>query len=227
MEFYWAYANYHDNMELTKRMYRYIAKTVFNKSMFTMKGHEVDFDKEWEEIDFVKVIEEKMGVNVLTSPIDDMKAILREKHVKFEPKADRARLADLLWKQIRKTIAGPAFLINEPVITSPLARISDENPEVTERFHIIIAGSELGNGYTELIDAVDQLERFEKQQAMRDSGDEEAQMVDYNFVEMLEYGMPPTTGFGMGERLFSFMADMPMRMTTFFPQMGRKNLLID
>jgi len=222
MEFYWAYANFRDNMELNKKMYRYIAKEVFDKSVFEMKGHTVDFEKEWEEIDFVQVIEEKMGVNVLTAPLEDMKNVLREKKVRFEDGAERPRLADLLWKQIRKSIAGPAFLVNEPVITSPLARIDDKNPLVTERFHIIIAGSELGNGYTELIDPIDQLERFEKQQAMRDSGDLDAQMTDYDFVEMLEYGMPPTTGFGMGERLFSFMVDLPIRTTTFFPQMGRK-----
>ncbi len=222
MEYYWAYANYRDNMALDKRMYREIAKKVFGKSVFNIKGFEVDFEKEWEEIDFVGIIKDRMGINVLTDPLENLQNKLHELKVKFEPKAARERLADLLWKQIRKTIAGPAFLVNEPVLTSPLARVNDAKPEVTERFHIIIAGSELGNGYTELIDPIDQLQRFEKQQALRDAGDEEAQMIDHDFVEMLEYGMPPTTGFGMGERLFSFLVDMPMRMTTFFPQMGRK-----
>jgi len=147
---------------------------------------------------------------------------LSERRVHFEEKANRERLIDMLWKQIRVNLAGPVFLINEPTVVSPLARINDQNPTVTERFHVIIAGSELGNGYTELIDPVDQLERFQAQQSLRDSGDAEAQMIDEDFVEMLEYGMPPTTGFGMGERLFSFMVDKPMRQTVFFPQMGRK-----
>ncbi|MCC7303811.1 lysine--tRNA ligase [bacterium] len=222
MEFYWAYANFWDNMELAKSLYRYIAKSVFNRSKFTMRGHEVDFDKEWEYIDYVETIQKKLGVNVLTATEEELKNCLRERQAKFEEDANRERLADLLWKQIRVNIAGPIFLINEPTITSPLARVSDVNPTVTERFHIIIAGSEIGNGYTELIDAPDQLARFQKQQAMRDAGDSEAQMIDYDFVEMLEYGMPPTTGFGMGERLFSFMVDKPMRQTVFFPQMGRK-----
>lgn len=224
MEFYWAYANYWDNMALTKELYIHIAKTVFGRTSFTMRGHEVDFGKEWEYIDYVETIEKKLGINVLAATIEEMKNALKERKVTFEKTADRERLADLLWKQIRKQVAGPAFLINEPTITSPLARISDANPTVTERFHIIIAGSELGNGYTELIDPVDQLERFKKQQSLRDSGDLDAQMYDADFVEMLEYGMPPTTGFGMGERLFSFMVDKPMRMTTYFPQMGRKKV---
>lgn len=221
MEFYWAYANYWDNMELVKNMYRYIAKTVFNKSTFSMRGHEVDFDKEWEFIDYVDTIEKKLGINVLKATEQEMKNCLSERKARFEENANRERLSDLLWKQIRVGMAGPVFLINEPTIVSPLARVSDANPTVTERFHVIIAGSELGNGYTELIDPPDQLDRFLKQQAMRDAGDSEAQMIDYDFVEMLEYGMPPTTGFGMGERLFSFMVDKPMRQTVFFPQMGR------
>ena len=222
MEFYWAYANFWDNMELVKNMYRHVAKTVFNRSVFTMRGHEVDFAKDWNFIDYVETIEKELKINVLTATDQELKNCLSERRVHFEEKANRERLIDMLWKQIRVNLAGPVFLINEPTVVSPLARINDQNPTVTERFHVIIAGSELGNGYTELIDPVDQLERFQAQQSLRDSGDAEAQMIDEDFVEMLEYGMPPTTGFGMGERLFSFMVDKPMRQTVFFPQMGRK-----
>jgi len=222
MEFYWAYANVEDNMELNIRLYRHIAMEVLGTTKFSSHGHEVDLADEWARIDYVGYIKEKLGVDVVNDSEDDMRAVLRKKNVKFEDDATRARLADILWKQIRGDIAGPAFLINEPTIVSPLARINDENPDITERFHIIIAGSELGNGYTELIDPVDQLQRFEKQQAMRDAGDDEAQMIDHDFVEMLEYGTPPMTGFGMGERFFSFLVDKPMRQTVFFPQMGRK-----
>lgn len=222
MEFYWAYANFWDNMELVKNLYRYIATSVFNRSTFTMRGHEVVFSKEWEYFDYVETIQKALGIHVLNATEQELRNCLSERRVKFEENASRERLTDILWKQVRVNIPGPVFLINEPTSMSPLARISDVNPTVTERFHVIIAGSELGNGYTELIDPPDQLARFEKQQAMRDAGDTEAQMIDYDFVEMLEYGMAPTTGFGMGERLFSFMVDKPMRQTTFFPQMGRK-----
>ena len=105
---------------------------------------------------------------------------------------------------MRKEIAGPAFLINEPKFMSPLAKSKPENPELTERFHVIIAGSELGNGYSELNNPVDQRERFEAQQKAREEGDEEAQMMDPDFVEMLEYGMPPTCGWGHSEIVLVF-----------------------
>jgi putative nucleotidyltransferase with HDIG domain len=120
---------------------------------------------------------------------------------------------------IRKTIAGPAFLVNQPMFISPLAKSIPDRPELTQRFQIIIAGSELGNGYSEINDPIDQMERFLEQQKLRDSGDAEAQMLDIDFVEMLEYGMPPTCGYGHSERVFWFLEDITAREGTFFPQM--------
>src|SRR3989344_2175823 len=121
-----------------------------------------------------------------------------------------------------KEIAGPAFLINEPKFMSPLAKSKPENPELTERFHVIIAGSELGNGYTELNDPEDQKARFEEQQAQREAGDEEAQMLDADFVEMLEDGMPPTSGWGHSESFFWFMEDISGREGVLFPPLRVK-----
>lgn len=132
---------------------------------------------------------------------------------------NRPRLVDALWKYCRKQISGPAFLVNEPKFVSPLSKCSLENPEITERFHIILAGSEVGNGYSELNDPIDQKERFEEQQALRDAGDEEAQMADWDFIEALMHGMPPTAGFGVSERLFSFLEDRPIREIQIFPLM--------
>jgi predicted hydrolase (HD superfamily) len=105
---------------------------------------------------------------------------------------------------------------------SPLAKSKVSQPELTERFHIIIAGSELGNGYSELNDPFDQLARFQEQQGARDQGDDEAQMLDIDFVEMLEYGMPPTSGFGMSERVFWFLENVTAREGTIFPQLKHK-----
>jgi lysyl-tRNA synthetase class 2 len=102
---------------------------------------------------------------------------------------------------------------------SPLAKSKPENTQLTERFHIIIAGSELGNGYSEINDPVDQLERFKEQEKARLDGDAESQMLDIDFVEMLEYGMPPTSGFGMSERIFWFFEDCNAREGTLFPLM--------
>ena len=105
---------------------------------------------------------------------------------------------------------------------SPLAKSKHADPETTERFHVIIAGSELGNGYSELNDPLDQLERFRQQQAARDAGDDEAQMLDIDFVEMLEYGMPPTSGYGHSERIFWFLEDITAREGTLFPALRNK-----
>ena len=124
---------------------------------------------------------------------------------------------DLLWKSIRKEIAGPGFLINVPVYLEPLAKRNRNNPKTVERFQVILAGSEMGKGFSELNDPVDQCGRFMEQQALRDAGDDEAQMADMEFVEALEYAMPPAFGFGLSERLFSFLMDRPVRETQLFP----------
>jgi len=128
-------------------------------------------------------------------------------------------MMDTLWKAIRATISGPAFLVNQPKFVSPLAKSHPDNPELTQRFQVIIAGSELGNGYSEINDPQDQLDRFLDQQKLRESGDTEAQMLDIDFVEMLEYGMPPTSGYGHSERIFWFLENVTSREGTFFPQM--------
>ena len=146
---------------------------------------------------------------------------MKELGVEYETN-NKARLLDSLWKYCRKKISGPAILINEPKITSPLSKSSSSNPNVTERFHFIIAGSEVGQGYSELNDPIDQKARFQEQEKMRAAGDFEAQMMDDDFVEALEYGMPPTAGHGFSERLFSLLVDKPIRETQIFPLMKPK-----
>jgi len=110
-------------------------------------------------------------------------------------------------------------LVNQPKFVSPLAKSHKENPELTERFQVIIAGRELGNGYSEINDPQDQLDRFLEQQSLREKGDTEAQMLDIDFVEMLEYGMPPASGYGQSERIFWFLENLTAREGTLFPQM--------
>ncbi|MCW8965082.1 MAG: lysine--tRNA ligase [Candidatus Pacearchaeota archaeon] len=218
MEFYWAYANYKDGMNLTKELYREIAKEVFETTKFESKGHTFDLADEWIEIDYQKHILEKTGIDILNTDVDEMKDKLKELNVKYGEE-NKERLIDSLWKYCRKDISGPAFLVNEPKSMSPLAKSKKDNPELTERFHILIAGSEIGNGYSELNDSHDQRERFEKQQEMRNKGDDEAQMADYEFIEMLEHGMPPVCGFGFGERLFSVLMNKSIRECQTFPLM--------
>jgi len=217
MEFYWAYANYNDSMALVEEMFKRVAKNVFGTYKFTMNGHEVDFDQKWEKIDYTTAINEAYKIDVLKMSEADLKKLLREKKIDFRTSDRKGRLIDLLWKQIRRDIAGPAFLVNHPVEVSPLAKRKEDNPGLTERYQVLIAGSENGNGYSELNDPIDQAERFAEQNKMREAGDIEAQMHDQEFVEALEYGMPPTTGFGVSERLFAFMVDKPVRECVMFP----------
>jgi lysyl-tRNA synthetase, class II len=221
-EWYWAYADYRDNMKLVRDLYVYLAREVYGKTKFVTRGYEFDLADEWLEVDYVKSIQEKTGIDIFEDDEEKMKKAVVEAGVKLSGEINRMRLIDNLWKIVRKTIAGPAFLVNVPKFVSPLAKNKTDNPLLTERFQPIIGGSEQGNGYSELNDPVEQRERFEEQQSARDAGDDEAQMMDVDFVEMLEYGMPPTSGYGFSERLFWFLEDVSGREGTLFPPLRRK-----
>ncbi|MHB1316238.1 MAG: lysine--tRNA ligase [Minisyncoccota bacterium] len=220
MEFYWSFADYNDGMDLVKKMYRTIAQEVFGKTEFTTRGHSFDLAKEWVLIDYTKEIEKQTGLDIISASLDDMKNTLTKLGVKYDGE-NRERLTDSLWKYCRKNISGPAFVVNHPTLVAPLAK-ANEGGATVQRFQPILAGSEVGNGYSELNDPIDQRERFNAQQILLDAGDKEAMMPDYEFVEMLEHGMPPTCGFGFGERLFAFLADKPLRELQTFPLMRPK-----
>jgi len=220
-EFYWAYADYEDGIKLTQELFQTIALKVFGTTKFTTKGFNYDLAGEWPRLDYQSEVLRQTGVDVLKASEEEMMNVLKKLKVKYEG-TNRERLMDTLWKYCRKSIAGPVFLINHPKLVSPLSKAKIDNPELTERFQVIIAGGELINGFSELNDPQDQRARFELQQKLIDNGDKEAMMPDWEFVEMLEYGMPPTCGFGFGERLFAFMVDKPLREVTLFPLMKPK-----
>ena len=222
MEFYWAYADYKKGMEFTKELYRYIAKKVYGKTDFETRGLKFDLADEWIEIDYVDEVSNQTGINVIEATREEMISKLDELGVKYEGD-NRERLTDSLWKHCRKNIGGPAFLINHPTFIAPLSKRKSGNPNQVEKFQIIIGGAEVGNGYSELNDPLDQRARFEEQEKLLKAGDDEAMMPDWEFVEMLEYGMPPTCGFGVGERLFAFLEDKTLREVTLFPLMKPKN----
>lgn len=220
MEFYWSYADYKDGMRLVRDLYIEIANEVFGTTSFEARGHSFDLSDEWVEIDYVEEIKRQTGIDIVTASVEDMEKTLKSLGVEYEGQ-NRERLTDTLWKYCRKSIAGPAFLVNHPILVAPLAKARPDG-ETVEMFQPIIAGSEVGRGYSELNDPVDQAERFKAQQALLDAGDDEAMMPDWEFVEMLDYGMPPTCGFGFGERLFAFLAGEPLRETQLFPLMKPK-----
>lgn len=216
-ESYAAYEDYEDGIKLYEAMIKYVAQETWGTLQFQVGEFNVNLDQTWPRIKYSDLLAEKFNIDVFQPDRSAMLHILEQHKVKLDDNISDARLLDHLWKIIRKTSAGPYWLIEEPLSLSPLAKVSEDNPLVTERFHPIIAGTEMGNGYSELNDPLDQLARFEEQQAMRDSGDDEAQMLDRDFVEMLEYGMPPACGWGNSERNFWLLEGVSGREAVPFP----------
>jgi lysyl-tRNA synthetase class 2 len=221
LEFYWSYANYKDGMKLVEELYKKIAQDVFGTTKFETRGHKFDFGGKWKSIDYCETVKKETDIDILNTTYDEVKNKLDKLGVKYDGNT-MERMVDTLWKYCRRKISGPVFLTGHPKLVSPLSKSTSENPELTERFQVIIAGSEVGNGFSELNDPFDQAKRFEAQQELLKAGDKEAMMPDNEFVEMLEYGMPPTCGFGFGEMLFAFLADKPIRETQIFPLMKPK-----
>ncbi|MFA5926566.1 MAG: lysine--tRNA ligase [Patescibacteria group bacterium] len=219
MEYYWAYADYKDSMVLVEEMYKHVAEKTFGTLKFQIGEFEVDLSGQWGEIDYVDTIKDKIGIDVLEASEDELREKLSSLNLHFDEADGRGRLIDTLWKKIRKGIGGPVFLINHPVEVCPLAKRKSDDPRKVEQFQVILGGSEMGKGYSELNDPIDQRQRFEEQARLREAGDEEAQMNDTDFVEALEYGMPPTTGFGVSERLFAFLSNRSARECQIFPLM--------
>lgn len=218
MEFYAAYMNFNDGKELIRDLYIALAKTVFGTTKFERKGFTFDLADTWKDIDYVSTVKDITGIDVLEASDDDMKRKLDELDISYEGE-NRERMTDSLWKFCRKQIGGPAFLVNHPGIVAPLSKVHTDDPRLTFTTQPIIAGSEMGRAHAELNDPIDQRTRFMKQQELLEAGDEEAMMPDWDFVEMLEYGMPPTFGFGCGERFFALLAGVPIREAQLFPLM--------
>ncbi len=222
MEWYWAYANWQDGMKFMEDMYRTVLQKTFGRLQFTLGQFEVDMSGEWEVWDYATVIKEHYGIDVFNSTLDEVKQALADNKLEVEQTENRARGIDKLWKNIRKDVAGPVWLINTPAFISPLAKTNPANPLTVERFQPVIAGSELGNGFSELNDPIDQLNRFTEQQQMRDAGDDEAMMLDIDYIEMLEYGMPPACGWGYSERVFWIFEGVTAREGVPFPQLRQE-----
>ena len=224
VEWYWAYSDYHDGMKLVRDMYQYVAEATFGTTKFNIKDFEIDLAGDWATYDYVETIVEKTGLNVLTASFEELETKIKALGIKYDSKGfNKNRAVDTLWKYCRRQIAGPGFLVGVPVFMEPLAKRNADNPEIVERFQVILAGSEMGKGFSELNDPIDQASRFADQVKLREAGDKEAQMNDTDFVEAMEYGMPPCSGFGVSERLFSFLFNKTIRETQIFPLMKPKD----
>jgi len=219
MEFYWAYADCQDGMQMIKELYRKTIKSVLGSSKFVSRGFEIDIDDEWEIYDFETIIQKETGISIYETDIGTIKKKLDSLNVSYSPDLSYWRLVDVLWKVVRKELSGPGFLVGQPVELNPLPKRLKNDPRKVDQVQIILAGSELGNGYSELNDPLDLEQRFNEQRIMGESGDTDAHNHDQDFIEALKYGMPPAFGFGVSERLFSFIMDKPIRECVFFPLM--------
>jgi len=223
MECYWAYADYEGMMALTEKMYKETVKSTMGKLKTTYNGKTIDWSKKWKKLEYTELMKEHAGLDPVKASLGDLRKKAAGLGIEAEKFAGKGRLLDLIYKKtVRPKLIEPCFLVNPPVEVEPLAKRHRENPALVERFQIMAAGTELGKGFSELNDPLDQRSRFEEQMKLRAAGDSEAQRLDEDFLRALEYGMPPTAGFGMSERLFAVLMDKPVRETVFFPLMRRK-----
>ena len=219
LEFYWAYASWIQGIDFMEGLMKYVLQETFGTLQFKLGEFDVDLDKAWEHWDYAETIQKRYGLDIYECSLDDVQKALQDNKLEVEKADNKARGIDKLWKNIRKDVTGPVWLINTPLFVSPLAKTNLDDPRTTQRFQPVIAGSELGNNFSELNDPIDQLERFKEQEAMREAGDDEAMMLDIDFVEMLEYGIPPTCGFSYSERLFWIFEGVTAREGVPFPQL--------
>ncbi|HEY7774916.1 MAG TPA: amino acid--tRNA ligase-related protein, partial [Kineobactrum sp.] len=224
LEFYWAYAGYQDAMDLTEDMLRQLTATVLGNTTVHYQGSDYDFSQPFKRMTvFDSILHYNPGISA--SELADAHGA-REWAVKLGiPLKDSWGLGKLQIEIFEKTVEHqldqPTFITAYPTEVSPLARRSDDDPFVTERFEFFVGGRELANGFSELNDAEDQAERFREQVADKDAGDEEAMHFDHDYVRALEYGMPPTVGEGIGiDRLVMLLTDSPsIRDVLLFPHM--------
>lgn len=230
MEAYLAYANLNDMMDMTEKMYQYIAKNVIGKMTYNWYGNDISLEGPWKRISMVDAIKEKTGIDFKQEMSVEAALKLAEEH-KIEVQAHEKTVGHIInlffEKYVEETLIQPTFLYGHPIEISPLTKKNPEDPRFVDRFELFIGGREFANAYTELNDPIDQLERFEEQIKERDLGNDEANDIDMDFIEALEYGMPPAGGIGYGiDRLcMLFLEAESIRDVLLFPTMKeRKNL---
>lgn len=220
LEFYWAYSDYEELMDFVEKLYKKVIKKTTGGLMTSYQGKKINWEKKWVKIDYVKEFERVNKMNPVKASKEELFRKAESLNLKPEKGLGKGRIIDLIYKKtVRPNLIEPCFLIDPPVEVVPLAKRSDTKEGVVQRMQPLAAGTELGTGYSELNDPIDQRKRFEEQMSLRAAGDKEAQMLDEDFLEALEYGMPPASGFGVSERLFSVIMDRPVRETVIFPLM--------
>ena len=228
IELYSAYEDYNDMMDITEEIISKVALKVLGTTKITYQGTEIDLTPTWKRISMIDSIKEVTGVDFNTIETDEeAKKVAEELHVELdELKLTRGEIINQVFEaKVEETLIQPTFIYDYPVEVSPLTKRKPSDPRLTERFEVFIGTREYGNAYSELNDPIDQYERFKKQMEARDAGDEEANMMDEDFVTALEYGMPPTGGLGIGiDRLVMLLTDSAsIRDVLLFPTMKPLN----
>jgi lysyl-tRNA synthetase class 2 len=227
MEAYLAYSDLEGMMELTENMYKTIAKDVFGKYVYNWCGNEIDLSGTWKRVSMVDAIKEQTGIDFKKEMTVEEALKLAEEH-KIEVETHQQNVGHIInlffEKYVEDTLIQPTFLYGHPVEISPLTKKNPEDPRFVDRFELFIGGKEFANAYTELNDPIDQLERFEDQLKEKELGNDEANDIDMDFVEALEYGMPPAGGIGYGiDRLCMLFTEQDsIRDVILFPLMKKK-----
>ncbi|MED1205983.1 lysine--tRNA ligase [Heyndrickxia acidicola] len=227
LELYEAYADYNDIMNLTENMVAHISKEVLGTTSIQYGEHEVNLEPEWRRLHMVDAVKEYTGVDFWPEmSIEEARALAKEHNIEITAHMEFGHIVNEFFEQrVEDKLIQPTFIYGHPVEISPLAKKNDEDPRFTDRFELFIVGREHANAFTELNDPIDQRERFEKQLKEREHGNDEAHMMDDDFVESLEYGMPPTGGLGIGiDRLVMLLTNAPsIRDVLLFPLMKNRD----
>ena len=227
MEAYLAYSNLEGMMEMTESMFKTIAKEIFGKYTFNWNGKEINLDGEWKRVSMVDAIKEKTGIDFKKEmTVEEALELCKEHDIEVEEHQHNVgHIINLFFeKYVEETLIQPTFLYGHPVEISPLTKRNPEDPRFVDRFELFIGGKEFANAYTELNDPIDQLDRFENQLKERELGNDEANDIDMDFIEALEYGMPPAGGIGYGiDRLVMFFTESAsIRDVILFPTMKER-----
>jgi lysyl-tRNA synthetase, class II len=224
MEFYAAYWDFENGMKFSEKLYREIVQAVTGGFITEYEAEKIDWSQKFPIIDYFTEFKEETGINLDEDiSVDDLKKKADQLKIKYDPNYGKGRMIDTIYKKtVRKKLIQPCFLTGHPLEVSPLAKNDPKNPKKVLRFQIIAGASELCNAFSELNDPIEQKKRFMEQAKAREAGDKEAQMMDNDFVEAMEYGMPPAFGFGMSERVFAFIMNKSVRETVIFQPVKEK-----